>query len=382
VPAELQLVLRSLELAVGFALVLWGLRIFKLYVAALGMVVGAAAGAGVTAVTSGSTDAMTAGMLLGALAGALLAWPLQKLVVFLASAAAGALLATLAANAWVGSDANVVALIGGGVVGGIAAIALYDTIVVAAMAFNGAQAIFHAVFVPVDAYREAPRGFVERVLSVYAEQWLAFVVTTVVFVGYAVWYQRGVRRAAKISDAGRVGARAVRRVSVRLAALILAAWGLSSWMVVNGDWELSSYALAGMHALSWPLVCLATLAFVRRYAPQTAFAGDVARPRLRRTRRFVGTALFGLIVPPAVTAALFVATGASWDVLFSYWGGFIDGSPDSVAAKWTFALLYPMLVAGAYPAALRAPAAPSSTPTEPEPATPPAPPQQPATVAA
>jgi len=383
VPAELQLVLRSLELAAGFALVLWGLRIFKLYVALLGLVVGAAVGAGVTAMTSGSTEAMTAGMMIGGVAGALLAWPLQKLIVFLASAAAGGLLAMLAANAWVGSDYGMIALIGGGVVGGVAAIALYDTIVVAAMAFNGAQAIFHAVFVPIDAYGAAPRDFADRVLAVYAEQWLAFVITTVLFVTYAVWYQRGVRRAAKTSDIGRLRSRAVRRVSVRLAGLVLAAWVLSSWMVLTGEWELSSYGLAGMHALSWPLVCVATLMFLRRYAPRQAIEGDVAARRVRRTTRFLATAAFGVMVPPAITAALFLASGASWDALLGYWGAFISGPASSIAAKWVFALLFPLLVAGVHPAVLPAlTSSTSATPSEPEPAAPPANPAQPATVAA
>jgi hypothetical protein len=372
VSVALPLALQALWLAMGFAFVLWGLRIFKAYVALLGGALGCAAGAAAAAIFFGSTEAMIGCALAGTLVGALLAWPLQKLLVF---AVAGATISALAMFVVVarGNDENLLlAAIIGFVAGGVLTLLLYDIVIIVALAFHGAQAVFQSAFVTADAYIGTPREVVERLLGIYSERIVAFAVTTLLFVGLALWYQRRLARPRGRTPEQEVRAAVARRVCLRLAVTILAVRVISAALALSGTWHISSFELTGLHALSWPLACVATVLLLRGAVRRLTGSGDAAPARARRGRRHLALALFGVTLLPALTAALFVAYGASWDSLIGFYLAFISGTAGSIAAKWTFAFgLLPLLLAGVVPAPRTVP-----TPTpEPKPA-------QPAAVAA
>ncbi len=365
--AQLQLALHVLTLAAGFALVLWGLRIFKAYIAFLGLFFGCAVGGSIAAIAVGSSQSILAGAAIGGLLGALLAWPFQKLLVFMTAGFLGAAGGAAIALATAGSQHVALAAIIGFIVGGVFAVALYDVVVITAMAVNGAQLIFQAIYVPFQTWNGSPRTVATRMLEIYADRITALAVTTLLFVGFAVWYQKSLRRRALAQDPA---ALATRRIAVRLAMLIIGAFALTSVLMVNGTWSLSSFELIGMHALSWPLVCLAAAAFTRFPLPRaTNMAGDLLRPRYRRQRRWLGVAAFGATVPPLITCALFVLYGSSWQTLRLYYAGFLSGSPLELLLKWTCALaITPMLLAGAAPAFVAQPAPLAAPPAPPPPA--------------
>lgn len=366
--AAIPLAVYAAWLAAGFAFVLWGLRIFKAWIALLGVIAGGALGSTAGVLIGGETPAILVGAVIGAGAGMLLAWPLQKLLVFLGAGSAGAMLGAVALLAFDQGDLAVPGAIIGFLLAGISVLVIHDTVVIGAMAFQGAQAVFHAVFVPLSTFDGSLYDIGARLLAIYADQAIALVVTTMLFIAFALWYQKGLTRQADPVDARAMRAVTARRVSVRYAGLILASWLLTAVLATRGDWSLSPFELAGIHALSWPLVTLATLMFLR---PRPVEA-TVAAPR-RRARRLLDLALFGVVVPPVLTVALFALYGAPWQTIAGFYLSFIDGPTTALAAKLGYSLaVFPMLLATAVPAPRAAPAAQA----------PPPPPEQPETVQA
>jgi len=368
VSAAVPLVVYAAWLAAGFAFVLWGLRIFKAYVALIGTVAGASLASGISAIVVGDGQAIAIAGVIGAIAGLVLAWPLQKLLVFLAAGSAGALFGSVITVALERTELIVPASIAGFLLAGIAVLALYETIVVCAMAFQGAQAVFHAVFVPADAYSGSLREIGARLLGLYADNVIALGATTMLFIGFALWYQKGVARRRDPADPHWPVALAARRISVRYAALILATWIVTAALSISGQWSLSSFDLAGMHALSWPLVTMVTLMLLRpRPVP---LAVEAAVPARRRSWRLLRIAAFGVVVPPVVTAALFMAYGAPWQTISGFYESFLQGPSTALAAKLGYSLaVLPLLLSTAVPrltvvAPPAPPAAPEATPTD------------------
>jgi len=355
--------INAVWLAAGFALVLWGLRIFKLWVAGTGLVAGAFLGAAFASVVFGTRDATLAGSLAGAFLGALAAWPLQKIVVFIAAGTTAALVVAAGAVAIAGADNVAIVSIIGFVGGGLLAMWAYDVVVIAAMAFTGAQAVFHAAYVPFDVYNNAPSAIASRLLGIYALRFPVFVATTVLFIGFSLWYQRGPGRKRERSPAGNARAIAARRISIRFAVLIVLAWLFAAALVAAGIFSASTFELVGMHPISWPVVALAALPFIRpRPAVIQMADGDVTRPRSRTRRRLLGMAAFGAIVPPVLTAGLFVAYGETWVSLSDFYRSFFSGPGTVIAAKWAYSLcLLPLVLVRAHPVTIVSP------PVEPEP---------------
>jgi hypothetical protein len=370
VSAAIPLAVYALWLAAGFAFVLWGLRIFKAYVAMLGVVAGGVLGATAGALTGGETQAILIGGGVGAAIGMLLAWPLQKFLVFLASGFAGALFGAVIVLALEQSDKVVPASIAGFLIAGILVLALYDTLVICAMAFQGAQAVFHAVFVPADAYSGSLQDIASRLLGIYADRVLALAITTALFMSYALWYQKSVARHRDPADPRWAASLAARRVSVRYAALILLSWTVTAALSISGQWDLSSFDLAGVHALSWPLVSIATLAFLRtRQGALVAQPAALNAPVRRRHRRLLTITVFGAIVPPVVTGALFAIYGAPWETMSGFYQSFLHGPASALAAKFSYSFaLLPMLLATAVPELKQGPAVVQEEPPPEQPA--------------
>jgi hypothetical protein len=354
----IQMSVQVLLLTVGFVLVLWGLRIVKLYVATLGLLFGGAAGGIIATFSTGSDQAALAGVAIGGLAGMLIAWPLQKLLVILATACLGAVFAVTAVVAAAGADYVAPAAIGGFVAGAIAAAAHFDTIVIAATALTGSQFVFHAVFVPADTWMGTPREVALRMLGIYVDNIIGVAATTVLFVAFAWIYQRRLSR-KRIADA-RYPERLItaRRIPFRLASVIVATIAASSAFALAGFAPASSFELLGFHALSWPIVAWATARFLRPWPFTLTTHDDEDRPNHGwRTRRFASVVAFGLIVPPMLSAALFALYGLNPDAIVPFYRSFLFGDPATIVVKAALSLaVVPVLLTLAVPASVRRPA--------------------------
>jgi hypothetical protein len=352
VPAGTLAAINAIWLAAGFALVLWGLRIFRVWVGAVGMLAGAALGAAAAGGLTGQEEGVLIGALAGGVLGALVAWPLQRITVFLTAGATTAMIAAAGTVAFAGSEYVAGAAIIGFLAGGILASVFYKTVIIAAMAFTGAQAVFHALYVPADTFVGSPVEIGGSLVAIYASEFIVFVATTALFVGFALWYQRGPGRKRERLPAQAARALAARRVSTRLAFVIVTAWVAAAVFVAAGFWPVSAYELVGMHPLSWPVVALAAIVLLgaRPTVLQVGEGADRVRPRGSSRRRMLRATAFAAVVPPVLTAVLFVAIGGSWDGLADYYRAFLAGPGPVVAAKWAFSLaVMPLLLFSAHP---------------------------------
>jgi hypothetical protein len=127
----------------GLVFVLWGLKIFKIYIVTIGIITGALIGAVIGAIasmSSGDPNGLYIGAAVGAVIGGIIALPLEKIMFFLAGGGLGAVLGIAIAVA-VGSTESNVFLgfgIGGFLLGGIVALALHDFLVIILLSFQGA----------------------------------------------------------------------------------------------------------------------------------------------------------------------------------------------------------------------------------------------------
>lgn len=336
-PPELRFVIDVGSLAVGFALVLWGLRIFKAYVLLVGLLFGAGLGAAIGSVAIDADNALFIGALAGGFIGAIAAWPLQRIIAFAMAGAASGLVVSMATGALPGSDAFGPAFAIGFLIGGILGLIIFERIVIAALAFTGAQAIFLAAFVPNEVYAPSSLTAVaEGILDVYQDRLAAFAITTLTCVGLALWHQRSGRAATADPRA-----RALRRVPTGFAVLILAtnlAVGFGTFAI---GWETTSFALTGMHPLAWAFVSFMTVLFLGARARFTGSDGlTTEAPAKRRGTAYPVHILAAVAALPLATGFVFRAAGSPTWGLGAFFGAFVDGHPTALALKWFIALAW------------------------------------------
>lgn len=249
-------------LVIGTALVLWGLRIFKVYVVLTGFGIGASLGAVVGGLATRSREGVFIGGLMGAILGAAVAWPLQKLIVFLLAGTTSALVGVAAAaalempqNEW--WKAGLLLF----VVGGVLALSFYEYVIIIVMAFNGAQWIFNA-----DSYGEllrSGRGIIETwqyLIRVYSESIVSFLFTVAVFVWFSLHFQKRAVIQRGDSAERREGVRRFRRLSYLVALLAIVNYAVSgslarvfypSTALPFGPWSWPLVAVAASGLATW-----------------------------------------------------------------------------------------------------------------------------------
>ncbi|MGH7503700.1 MAG: hypothetical protein ACREL7_18395 [Longimicrobiales bacterium] len=340
-PPELRFVLDVVSLALGFALVLWGLRFFKVFVALTGLLVGAGLGGALGSVAIDADNGLFIGAAVGGILGALAAWPLQRVIAFLVAGASAGLAAAVVTGGPPGSEAFGPVFAIGFLIGGVLGLVIFERIVIAALAFTGAQAIFLAAFVPNDVYAAGSvRGVAEGVVGVYEGRLAAFVVTTLTCIGLALWQQRSGR---KLPIEPR--ARALRRVPTGFAVLLLAANLMVGFGTFAAGWNTSSFALTGLHPMAWPFVSMATVMFlgVRTRLTQIRVESDGVDAMQRPRRRGVNYPIFALLAIaalPLATALVFRTAGSPTWGLNAFYGAFIGPLEPVLALKWFIALIW------------------------------------------
>ncbi len=352
-PNVIETVINYVYLLVGFAMILWGLKLFKLYIILTGIAVGMALGPMVIACVFGlaldgnvflgwamflNAVSEHPGLLLiaaavGAIVGGSLAWPLRKLLVFLIAGFWSGLLGAVILAA-LEAPQNVLLGLGFGlfVIGGAVAVYFYEYVIIILMALGGAQTVFHTVFsthvvFAIDGFAEVWR----YLLHSYAERIMAFLLSIGLFVWFAFYFQK--RAVVENGDDRRKQLRVIRlrRLSYLLSGLAVVGYVLTDLV---GP-AFSGTVLIGSSVFSWPLVALASGAF----AAWLACAGErCCLNGHTRLCRFLYMLLFSLIIPPlitwVVTCVLSVQVFPLW-----YYQAFFSGSPAALVSKWVCALL-------------------------------------------
>ena len=184
----------AIGLLIGIPMIVAGLRLFKLWLAVLGFVTGCVVGAllglgaaillefrGDGALLMALILALTSGVL-----GALLAWPLQKLIVFVTAGFLAAV-ATFAGTALVGMSGDLSAVLAflAFFGGGSLSVWAYQYLIIISFAAGGASSLFHALVTGGGFFRGAASldDFVSLV-TLYAWQYIAIVTAAALFALY------------------------------------------------------------------------------------------------------------------------------------------------------------------------------------------------------
>ncbi len=350
-------IVNLVSLAIAFAVVLWGLVIFKIYIILVGLAVGAVLGAlGGGIATESPEGALICG-LVGALIGGALAWPLQRLLVFLiAGLCTGLVVVAILAVIDVPQEP---ALVVGGIAfitGGIVAMFLYEYIIIIVMAFGGAQSVF-LVKVEGDSRvyysRMDPEYMMEYILNLYSTHILAFICTFVMFILFALYFQKW-SRVRQFDTPGKiVGKQRFRAITYVCGLLVF--FGYVLWHFPSTRMFSTSNTL-GIGIVTWPIAAWAISLFCNLIAPKGDKSSASAGEGLMR---FVYLAIFGIVVIPIISWAVesvynlsifrvmlrergggYPASNAFTSGVFRPWFyyGFFKGPLVAIAAKWVCSL--------------------------------------------
>jgi hypothetical protein len=353
--SEIYIALNTVSLIIGIALVLWGLQIYRVYIIFLGLVLGGLLGTAVGGMIGLSPDAAVPVAVAGVLLGGLLAWPLQKLCLFVAVGAVFGLPgAAVLAAMQVPPELCLIAGIALFAVSGAIAVLLFRHVVIILMAFAGAHRIFSLLFHPygfhfdegpirpwrqmlgavVGPYpstQEASWSCISRSMAeFYSPHTVALAFIALVCICFGWYFQRTLAVKHAIGD-WRTKVIRSRRATYLVSLLTVVAYPLSH--PLNHPFEGSS--LLGVDAVSWPLVALAVGLFCNCLMPR---GHEPHGLRSMGVCRFLAMLIFSVSVVPLITwsvwCVLSMRVAPSW-----YYGTFLVRDPLWLVIKWTCSLI-------------------------------------------
>ncbi|MBN2102721.1 DUF4203 domain-containing protein [bacterium] len=330
---EIQTVLNILLLLIGIALVFWGLKIFKFYIILIGIAIGAVLGAIAGGLMSESPDASIVGIITGAFLGGIIAWPLQKFLVFLTAGFCSLLLGVVIMAALkVPQDVWLVSGLILFVIGGALAVHFYEYIVIILMAFSGAQMIFNAAFEPHALFSgRDPAELWQYLLQVYSERIVTLVFTFALFVWFALHFQKRTVNKSPKGKRKKEDIIRLHRLSYLLSFLAVLGYALMHFI----DHGFSGIVLFGFNLFSWPVIATAACSYATwliRSKNNICFFSSTS------FCHFLPLLLFSLIVIPLITWCITCILNMRILPL-EYYQAFFNGSPALLMSKWGCALL-------------------------------------------
>lgn len=307
----------------AFALIFWGLKLFKLYIILIGIALGGMFGAFLGGEIGQSQAGIFIGAFITAIIGGVIAWPLQKIFVFIISGVLVGFLGVAIATALGAPD--MAAAITGLIFflfGGIMAVLLYDYFIIIVTAYGGAQIIFNLVYAPGFIFpRRNAEQVMQRFVRLYSEHIVAFLVVIILFVLFALVFQKWDDKAAYLKNQKHV----FRKASYLFALIALAGYGLSLFYGLH----FSGTVIFGVSLMSWPLVAALTTLCVSRLNK---------RGHRHLFLRLIALTFLGLTLVPLTSWCL--ASFISFNFSpFPFYHFFINGSSTMVIAKWIYSLV-------------------------------------------
>ena len=321
---------------VGLAMILWGLRLFQIYIILMGLCLGGVAGAILGGMIFNARDAMVIGGIVLGLLGGALAWPMQKLFVFIGSGIMTGL-SGLALSASMGIPDHMWFLAGLVlfIVGGVIALLLYEYFIIVVMAFTGSQSLFNLFYNPDVSFvsKKIPQIW-QHFFQAWTGHVAAFMFITILFSLFSIYFQKV--QAPKEYDflpEKNKNAR-VRQSCYLFAVLALCGYLLSVFLFKERFY--GGTAVLGINLLSWPVPAVLTAWFLNALEQKSG----------KRTTfiMYIYLMIFSLTIVP-------LTTWLAWCLVnlkilpFSYYTAFLKAPLMVVAGKWLFSLvLLPVLI--------------------------------------
>ena len=290
------------SLLIAFAFVLWGGRLFKIFVVLLGIGAGLLLGFSLGSIVGLGPQGGGAGAIIGAIVLGLLAWPLHRVFVFVIGGLFfGFVTASIATSLQVPETTLNAAAIAGFVVGGVLSILIHKTFVIVLMAAAGAQTILNVMlgksFAPLVTFE----AFMRNYAGFYAQRLGLFLTMIGIYSAFALFLQLVCAPREKDKPERLAAKRRVRRVLYLFAFLQLAGWTLTR--IAPAAMGFAHSPVTGLTLLSWPAA-----AMLSALALNWAWEGTIQPEDTRSTPRFMARyflfIVIGAVIPPLITGML------------------------------------------------------------------------------
>lgn len=328
-------------LAVALAFIFWGFKIFKIYIIILGIFIGGVLGLYVGALIEPTETAAYIGLAVGAVVGGLIAWPLQKVFVFIAAGLFLAIIGlsivemfdssgALLANSW-----YIFAIIFF-IIGGIIAMVVFDYIVIIIMAMTGVQMLIN-IYMPapsLDISATNMNSYFQDLLTFYETFFVYILYFYIVFVLFALYFQKGCSLRNTVGYT-RTRRKIHRRTAYLFAILMLLGFVFDS---VIGTNFLNALTVTGLSISSWPIIIvLFALIFI---AVDKALANTSTVNN--NLIKFIAVIVMGAVLLPVITwviSSLLDLKFSDTSYLTFFYSSFIDGPAEIIVSKWIFTIL-------------------------------------------
>ncbi len=283
-------------LAAGMLLLLWGLRIFKIYIICGGVMIGTVVGLTIGLYSQQSEMNLMIITLVGALGGGIIAWPMQKTFVLLLTGLFSALTGAavvyalgLSTDNW--QTTGLIAF----TVGGLIALILFDYIIIILMAFSGAQLIFwrdhlELLIIRRDMIRNFDfSNYINSIIHVVEQNLFYFLFLSLIFILFAIYFQKRQKVKSGDTEDNQRKKTIFRRTTYILMFILLVAWPYA-----ESELSKQTYPLIGYDFLSWPFVVIITSFFIFRLKKTKI------RPLHSIPVRFILLIIFGLTIVPFI----------------------------------------------------------------------------------
>lgn len=335
------------SLLIAFAFVLWGGKLFKIFVVLLGIGAGLLVGFFLGTIVGLGPQGGGAGAVIGAIVLGLLAWPLHKVFVFLIGGLFfGFVTASIATSLAVPEMTLNAAAIAGFVAGGVLSILIHNTFVIALMAATGAQTILSVMlsksFLPIASFEALLRNY----SGFYAQHIGLFLTMIGVYVAFALFLQvvcAPKERELKKERFERLAAKGrVRRILFLFAFIQLVGWTLTR--VAPPGFSFDHTPVSGITLLSWPAAAILSAIVLNWAWEGTATPPGEKPPPARLAARYVLFVIIGATIPPLITGMLHRVFFGQSQFLFLY-EAVVKGPTALLIFKAAFLLVvFPSLV--------------------------------------
>lgn len=378
----------ALVLALALAGVLWGLRIFRIFLIVLGVWGGFTLG-----MLMGDLFAAGSGSLLiwgisGAVIGGVLAWPLQKIVVFtgvglLVGFLVFAMVMSRGGEPQTGLIAGATTL----VIAGFIAVMIYDYFIIVLMTMVSAYLIINVCYLPLE-FRHlfevflSGKGNVIETLSnfggLYSQLIWPSLVVLCMFLLYAIFMQKILRKdKGDKDDSIKPGASPVWKTAFMLASILVAftfidsLLGFGRALISGSQWialkngfaaispgeEISIFChnpILNFSPISFPAAAITAFIFVRWY--RSRFPAGILGGN-RWINGWIAGVILGIVALPLIDMMIVFAILKfdNFNLALGNWVGFykafISAPPAIALIKWAYVLaIFPFLLTLIIPA--------------------------------
>jgi hypothetical protein len=349
------------SLLIAFAFVLWGGKLFKIFVVLLGVGAGLVLGFFLGSILGLGPQGGGAGAIIGAIVLGLLAWPLHKVFVFVIGGLFFGFVAASVASSFQAPETTLnAAAIAGFVAGGVLSILIHKTFVIVLMAAAGAQTTLNVMLGKSFAPLQTVDQLVRQYTAFYAQRLSLFLTMIVVYVAFALFLQSLCAPGKKDQPERLAAKHRVRRILYLFAFLQLVGWTLTR---VAPAWSGFAHSpVTGFTLLSWPAAAILS-AFALNWVWEGTVAGESGKSTTRNVARYLLFVVIGATIPPLVTGVLHRLLLGQSQFLFLYEA--VLGGPTTLKIfKAAYGLVvFPALVAivtRSRPAPKAAPADPAA----------------------